>query len=220
MKKAALFDIDGTLVDSNDLHVTAWDEVLREAGFAFERQALHDQIGKGGDSYVPALLPGLDPHEQERIAARHGEVFKARFLRDVHPFPHARDLLARAKQDGFIVVLATSASGEELEHYVGLLDAGDLIDVRTSKDDVARSKPAPDVFAAALDGAGVPPERAVAIGDTPYDVAGAGKCGVATVALLSGGFTAESLQSAGAVALFRDAADLLARYETSPLAKL
>jgi HAD superfamily hydrolase (TIGR01509 family) len=135
----------------------------------------------------------------------------------VRPFAHARDLLVRAKADGLKLALATSASGEELDHYRELLDAADLIDVTTSKDDVENSKPDPDIFQAALAKTGAAPDEALVIGDTPYDVIAAAKCGIRTIALLSGGFPEAELREAGAIAVYEGTADLLARYDQSPI---
>ena len=212
-----LFDIDGTLVDSNEYHVTAWQEVFREAGHDFPRDQIHGQIGKGGDNLLPALLPDLSEEAQEAIAEKHGPRYQKLYLDKVRPFPAARDLLARGKEEGFTVALATSANPEELDHYVELLDAKELIDVTTSKGDVEATKPAPDIFAAAVDKAGVRPEEALVIGDTPYDVIAASKCGIRTIALLSGGFPEAELREAGAVAIYRGTADLLAQYDSSPI---
>lgn len=215
---AILFDLDGTLVDSNDLHVRAWEEVFREGGFEIPADAIRSQIGKGGDNLVPALLPDLDSDRQEALAHRHGEVFKGRYIADVRPFPGARSLLARVREAGSKVVLASSAGGEELDHYVELLDARDLVDAATSKDDVRNSKPDPDIFAAALEKAGAASADAVVVGDTPYDVIAASKCGIRTVAVLSGGFPEQALRDAGAVALYPDVAALLDGFDESPLA--
>lgn len=217
---ALLLDIDGTLVDSNDFHVSAWDEVFREAGYSFGRGAIHQQVGKGGDNFVPAFLPDLPQERQEALAHRHGEIYKGRYMEQVRPFPGARDLLVRAKEDGLALALATSASAAELEHYRGLLDAADLIDFTTSKDDVETSKPAPDIFQAALAKTGVAASQALVIGDTPYDVIAASGCGVRTLALLSGGFALVELQEAGALAVYPGVAALLADYESSPIKNL
>jgi HAD superfamily hydrolase (TIGR01509 family) len=214
---ALLFDIDGTLVDSNEYHVTAWQEVFREAGHDFPREQIHGQIGKGGDNLLPALLPDLGKEEQEAIAAQHGPRYQKLYLDKVRPFPGARDLLRRGKQEGFTIALATSANPEELDHYVRLLDAGELIDVTTSKGDVEATKPAPDIFAAAVSKAGVRPEEALVIGDTPYDVIAAKRAGVQAIGLLSGGFSEDDLRAAGAIAVYQDAADLLARWDSSPI---
>lgn len=215
--KALLFDIDGTLVDSNDFHAKAWQEVFREAGHDLPFDVIHDQVGKGGDNLVPALLPDLSKEEQEKIADGHGPRYRERYMDQVRPFPKARELLERAKQDGFIVALATSANPEELEHYLKLLDAGKLVDLTTDKGDVETTKPAPDIFAAAVKKAGVQPEEALVIGDTPFDVLAAKRAGVGAIALLSGGFSEEDLRAAGALAVYKGAADLLASWDSSPI---
>ena len=216
--KAVLFDIDGTLVDSNDMHVLAWEEAFAGIGASFDRQVIHDQIGKGTDMLVPTLLPDADEATQERLGKAHGDVFKARFLGQVKPFAGAHDLLAAVHAAGRTVVLASSASAEELDHYLGLLDARGLVGATTSADDVERTKPAPDIFATALRKvAPLRADEAIAVGDTPYDVEAAAKCGIATVALRSGKFSDEALRGAGAVALYDGTADLLAGLDHSPL---
>jgi membrane protein len=215
-KKAILFDIDGTLVDSNDLHVTAWDEVLRGAGHNFDRATLHSQIGKGGDNYVPALLPEADEEEQERLKKAHGDAFKRR-IDQVKPFPGARDLLLKVRDSGRKVVLASSASGEELEKHVENLGAAEILEGATSKDDVAHSKPCPDIFQAALERAGVRAEEAVVVGDTPYDIEAARRSGIDAVAVRSGGFPDDTLSDA--VAIYDDVGEILADFERSPLSR-
>ena len=218
--KAILFDIDGTLVDSNDLHVLAWEEAFASIGERFDRQVIHDQIGKGTDMLVPTLLPDLDENAQEELGEAHGSVFKSKFLEQVTPFPHAHDLLAYAHGRGQRVVLASSASAAELEHYLGLLDAHDLIDATTSSDDVENTKPAPDIFAVALGKlGGIDAGEVIVVGDTPYDVEAARKCGITAVALRSGKFSDEALRDAGAIEIYDDVAALLADYGNSPLAR-
>ncbi len=216
---AVLFDIDGTLVDSNDHHVLAWEQAFAGIGERFDRQTIHDQIGKGTDMLVPTLLPDLDDAAQERLGEAHGAAFKSRYLDQVKPFPGARDLLARAHDAGLRVVLASSASKDELDHYLGLLGARDLVDETTSADDVENTKPAPDIFATALKKIGSPPaHEVIVIGDTPYDIEAAAKCGVAAIAVRSGGFSDEALTKAGAIAMYDDVAALLHDYDGSPLA--
>lgn len=218
--KAILFDIDGTLVDSNDMHVLAWEEAFAGIGKSFDRQVIHDQIGKGTDMLVPTLLPDLDEEGQDKLGEAHGSVFKAKFLEQAKAFPHAHDLLAHAHKLGQQVVLASSASAAELEHYLGLLDAHDLIDATTSSDDVENTKPAPDIFAKALDKLdGIDADEVIVVGDTPYDVQAAGKCGIAAVALRSGKFSDAELRDAGAIRIYDDAAALLADYANSPLGR-
>jgi HAD superfamily hydrolase (TIGR01509 family) len=215
--KAILFDIDGTLIDSNDYHIRAWDEVLRAAGHVFTRQELHDQIGKGGDNYVPSLLPQTSEAEADRLSEAHGPIYKERYLSQVRPFPGARDLMVRCRDAGLKVVLATSGKADERDHYVGLLDARDLIDDSTTADDVAHTKPCPDIFDTARRKVGVEASDALVIGDTPYDIAAAKAAGMATVAVRSGGFTDEQL--AGAIAIYDDVAAILADFDHSPLAR-
>ena len=218
--KAVMFDIDGTLVDSNDLHVLAWEEAFRGIGAEFSRQVIHDQIGKGTDMLVPTLLPDLDKAAQEKLGDAHGAIFKARFLDRVQPFAKARDLLVHVHAAGQRVVLASSASKEELDHYLDLLDARELVAATTTADEVVNTKPAPDIFATALKKlAPLAPADVIVVGDTPYDIDAAAKCGVAAVGVRSGRFSDESLADAGAVALYDDVAALLVDYAGSPLGR-
>jgi len=218
--KAILFDIDGTLVDSNDQHVLAWEEAFAGVGKSFSRQTIHDQIGKGTDMLVPTLLPDTDDAAQEQLGEAHGDIFNAKFLQGVKPFPGAHDLLVHVAGGGQKVVLASSASKAELEHYMELLDVRDLVAAITSADDVENTKPAPDIFAVALDKvAPLGPDEVMVVGDTPYDIEAAGKCGIAAVGLRSGKFSDAALREAGAVALYNDVASLLANYPSSPLAR-
>ena len=219
MIKAVLFDIDGTLIDSNELHVEAWRQVFSEAEHPVESDAIRGEIGKGGDNLVPALPPDLPPAEQKALADGHGRIFKQLFLDRARPFPGAREPIRRVHDDGQKVVLASSASDEELQHYVRLLDIEDMVSASTSIDDVRTSKPAPDIFAVALKKVGVAANEAVAVGDTPYDVVSAGKAGIGTVAVLSGGLVRRDLEQAGAVKIYDDVADMLARYDGSPLTR-
>lgn len=217
MPKAILFDIDGTLVDSNHFHVLAWAEALHAAGHDFRLSELHAQIGKGADNYVQTLLPGASDEEAERLGEEHGRLFRQHYFARLKPFPGARDLLARCKEEGLTVVLASSARAEELDHHLDLLDARDLVDGSTGADDVGSSKPCPDVFEAALKTAGVGAGEALVVGDTPYDIEAARKAGIDIVAVRSGLFPDEKL--AGAIALYDDVADILARFDESPLGR-
>lgn len=215
--QAILFDIDGTLVDSNDFHVLAWDEAMRGSGHEIDRQELHDHIGMGGDNYVPALVPGASKEEAERLGEVHGRIYKA-YLPQVRPFPGARDLLQRCKDEGLKVALASSASGEELDFYLRLLECDSIIDAHTSADDVRASKPSPDIFEAARGKLGAPAADTLVVGDTPFDIAAARGAGIRTVAVRSGGFTDEALKDASAI--YDDVATLLARFDASPLSRI
>lgn len=217
--KAVFFDIDGTLVDSNALHVEAWRRAFAEAGHDVDRVAIAGQIGKGADNLVPALLPGTGEDGAQELGDAHGTIFKRDYLAQVRPFPHARDLVQRVHDSGRTVVLASSASEEELKHYLKLLDIEQLVDVSTTIDDAGSSKPAPDIFAIARDKAGVDAEAVIVVGDAPYDMDAARKCGMTRVAVRSGGFADSALKEAGAEYLYADVAALLADFDRSPLAR-
>ncbi|WP_311722314.1 HAD family hydrolase [Sphingomonas sp. BK345] len=216
--KAVLFDIDGTLVDSNDYHVAAWQAVFGQIGATFDDQVVHDQIGKGTDMLVPTLLPNTGEAEQDRIGEERGRIFKANYLEQVKPFVAAKELLVRVKDSGRQVVLASSASSDELAHYLGLLDAREIVGVSTTSDDVEKTKPAPDIFATALKKLSpLSANEVIVVGDSPYDIKAAAKCGIAAVGVRSGKFSDETLTDAGAVALYDNVAALLADFEASPL---
>ena len=216
--KAVFFDIDGTLVDSNDFHVLAWDEALRDHGHRFEHDVIRTQIGKGADQLLPTLIPGIDPVTLKAISKRHGEIFRARYLKQVKAFPCATDLLEMLHVKGKRVLLASSADKPEVSHYVELLKVGSYLAGTVSNDDVNNSKPAGDIFAAALAQVfPMAPSETLAVGDTPYDVQSALRSQIKTIALRSGGFSAETLAGAGAPYLYASVKELFEAIETSPL---
>ncbi len=220
MIKAAIFDLDGTLVDSNELHAQAWQETFRHFGKEIALPELRAQIGKGGDQYLPVFLT---PKEMRTFGAEaekfRGDIYKKKYLAQVRPFPRVRKLLERVRASGKKVALATSGVAAEVDHYRALAKIDDLVDAQTTKDDVARSKPAPDIFLAALHNlGGVPADEAIVIGDSPFDIQAAKKIGLAAIALLCGGFAEDELRATGAAAIFRDPADLLEKFQRSPLA--
>jgi membrane protein len=215
MIRAILFDIDGTLVDSNNFHVLAWAEALHAVGHDFRLAELHAQIGKGADNFVQALLPDATDADAEALGRSHGTLFSRHYMHRLEPFHCARDLLQRCRDEGYTVMLATSASGKELDRHLDVLDARGLVDGWTSADDVERSKPCPDIFAAATRKAGVAPSEALVVGDTPYDIEAAAAAGIRTVAVRSGLFDDEALS--GAIAIYDNVADLLANFDSSPL---
>jgi HAD superfamily hydrolase (TIGR01549 family) len=217
---AAIFDLDGTLLDSNDLHVKAWQETFRHFGKEISVEKLREQIGKGGDQYLPVFLNEREMREiGQQVDEFRGQIFQEKYLPRVRPFPRVRALLERLRSDGKKIALASSGKAEEVDHYAKLAGIDELVESQTTADDVVHSKPKPDVFIAALRTLGnLLPEQAIAVGDTPYDVEAAKKINLPTIALLCGGFPEEALRDAGALAIFRDPADLLDRYYQSPLA--
>lgn len=215
MPRAILFDIDGTLVDSNNFHVLAWAEAFHAAGHDYRLAELHAQIGKGADNYVKALLPDVSDEEAEALGEAHKKLFADHYMHRLKPFPGARALLERCREAGLTVMLATSAHAREVEHHLDLLDARGIVQGWTSADDVGCSKPCPDVFETAARKAGIAPSEALVVGDTPYDIEAAGAAGIRTVAVRSGLFPDAQLQ--GAIALYDNVADLSARFEESPL---
>lgn len=219
MLRAVIFDVDGTIVDSNELHVQSWDEVFRRYGKHFSREKLHAHIGEGGDQYLPNFLSESELREfGAKLEKERGELYKEKYMAKVRPFPRVRDLFERIRRDGKRIALASSGKADELEHYVALCKIKELVDTRTTKDDVAHSKPHSDVFMAALRKLGkLRPDEAIVVGDSPYDVIAAKRIILPTIGLLCGGFPEAELRNVGAVAIFRDAADLLDNYERSPL---
>ncbi len=215
MLKAVIFDVDGTLVDSNDLHIEAWREAFAHYGIGLAYDQIHAQIGKGGDQLIPVFCSQeqVDKFGDELDRLRL-EIFTRDYLPQVRPFPHVRELFERLRDDGLQIALATSSKQTELQSHLENLDVEDLLDGATSADDAEHSKPCPDIFEAALGRLdGVRPSEAVVVGDTPYDAIAAAKAGMQTIALLSGGFSEETLREAGAIEVYVDVADLLEHYE-------
>jgi HAD superfamily hydrolase (TIGR01509 family) len=219
MARAVLFDIDGTLVDSVDLHAQAWQESLARFGKEVPCEEIRSQIGKGGDQLLPVFL---NDEELERfgedLAEHRTGVYQRQYLPWAKPFPGARDLLARLKQGGMLVGLASSCKRVELGYYLRMVGGASLVDAATTAEDVERSKPEPDVFLACLERLALDPGDAVAVGDSPYDAEAAGRAGITTVGVLSGGFEQRDLEAAGCIAIYQDCADLLARLPSTPLA--
>ncbi|XYD08334.1 HAD family hydrolase [Methylobacterium sp. NMS12] len=219
--RAVIFDIDGTLLDSVDLHARAWVEAFAHFGVTTDFADVRRQIGKGGDELMPVFLPEERvAREGETIEAYRSDLFKRRYLSEVRPFPGVRPLFEHIRSAGLEIALASSGKRPEVEHYTEVLEIGDLVDVSTSSDDADRSKPHPDIFEAALEKLdGVSRDAIIVVGDTPYDAEAAAKAGLRTVGLLCGGFPEADLRAAGCVAIYRDPADLLDRFAQSPLAE-
>lgn len=220
MIRGVIFDLDGTLVDSNELHVLAWQETFRHFGKEIPLERLREQIGKGGDQYLPVFLTEREMQEfGEKADKYRGEVFKKKYLSQVKPFPKVRELFERLRADGRKIALASSGKDDEVHHYEKLLGIRGMVDCMTTADQVAHSKPKADVFIAALNLLALAASEAIAIGDTPYDIEGAKKVELPVIGVLCGGFSEQVLRDEGALAIFRDPADLLERYYQSPLGR-
>jgi HAD superfamily hydrolase (TIGR01549 family) len=212
---AAVLDIDGTLVDSNYFHAIAWYRAMREHDHTLPMWRIHRAIGMGGDQMIAALL-GDEVEERQGDAIRDAE--KERYVAlidEVQPLEGARGLIEDLKRSGHRVVLASSAKPEEVEHYLDLLDARELADAWTTSGDVEHTKPAPDLVEVALQKIGGGP--AVMIGDSVYDAEAAGNAGIATVAVLTGGFSDSELLKAGARIVFRSIVELRECLSWTPL---
>ena len=218
MIKGIIFDVDGTLVDSVDLHAEAWQRVLARWGHDIPLATVRSQIGKGGDQLLPVFLSRAEiKRDGEAIEAERGALFKSDYLDRVRPFPQVAALFRHVLGRGQRIALGTSGKPEELEHHKTLLGIDKLAIEQTTAEDAARSKPHPDIFEAALDRLQLPADQVIAVGDTPYDVIAAKRAGLRCIGLLCGGFPIEDLTQAGSVALFKDPADLLDRFAASPL---
>ncbi|MBO1019391.1 HAD family hydrolase [Methylobacterium sp. SD274] len=217
--RAVIFDIDGTLLDSVDLHAQAWVDAFAHFGVETDPALVRRQIGKGGDELMPVFLPpDRVAREGETIEAYRSDLFKREYLDRVRPFPGVRALFERIRAADLRIALGSSGKKDEVEHYQELLGIADLVDVVTSSDDVERSKPHPDIFESALKKlAPLEPRSIVVVGDTPYDAEAAAKAGLSTIGVLCGGFPAADLSKAGCIAIYRDPQDLLAGFDRSPL---
>ena len=212
-----IFDVDGTLVDSNGQHAAAWVEALTEAGYDVRFERVRALIGKGGDKVLPELTGESDDSPRgKELSARRSAIFREKYLPHLAGLPGARELVRRLRDEGHQVGIATSAKEQELQGLLRAAHVEDLFEHRTSSDDADRSKPDPDIIHAALRRMGAAASDAVMIGDTPYDVAAASRAGVRTIAFRSGGWGDADL--ADAVAIYDGPEHLLREYDRSILA--
>ncbi|MFF8801174.1 MULTISPECIES: HAD family hydrolase [unclassified Methylobacterium] len=217
--RAVVFDIDGTLLDSVDLHARAWVEAFAQFEIETEEAQVRRQIGKGGDQLLPVFVDEARlARDGEAIESYRSDLFKRDYLPLARPFPGVRVLLSHVRDAGQIVALASSGKASEVENYQKILGITDLVDVVTTADDAERSKPHPDIFEAVLGKLpDLPKEAVMVVGDTPYDVQAAAKAGLSAIGVLCGGFPEAELSAAGCVAIYRDPQDLLDGYARSPL---
>jgi HAD superfamily hydrolase (TIGR01509 family) len=214
---AAILDIDGTLVDTNYHHAIAWYRAFRQHDEVLPIWRIHRHIGMGGDHLIKALCSDeVDEEKGEDIRAAEKALYMALIV-EVEPLRGARDLIVDLKERGHAVVLASSAKQKEVDHYLDLLDARDLVDDWTSSADVESTKPDPDLVQAALEKAGA--GEAVMVGDSTWDCEAAKRAGIETVAVLTGGFSEAELEDAGAVAVYQSIDELRQSIDETPLGR-
>ena len=220
--QGAILDVDGTLVLSNDAHAQGWVEAFAAFGYEVKFEQVRPLIGMGGDQIVPKFAPGLDSKEGKgkEIADRRKELIINKFGSKLAPANGARELLQKMQQEGLKLLIATSATSQELSVLLKAARVDDLLsqDEAATSSDAEKSKPEPDIVEVALSKLGMQPEAAVMLADTPYDIESAFKAGVGVIAFRCGGFDDSQLKDA--IAIYNDPADLLAQYDSSPLASV
>ncbi|MBV9485293.1 MAG: HAD family hydrolase [Frankiaceae bacterium] len=215
MAAGVLFDVDGTLVDTNYHHVVAWADAFERAGHRVPMSRLHGLIGQGSERLVETVLG----HTDEAIVDGHADFYAPRLQR-LQPFDGAADLLRKCKDSGLTVVLATSAASHDAEHMLDTLGVADVVDHVTTNDDADASKPAPDIVEAALEACGLKAADCVFIGDSVWDVKAAQRAGMPCIGVLTGGIDERVLREAGAHSIFEGVRDLLERFQDSLLGEL
>ena len=219
--KGVLLDIDGTLVESNDAHAQAWVEAFAAYEYNVQFDQVRPLIGMGADQLVPRLIPELSGEEGEgkQIADRRKELILNKFGETLHPTPGARQLIEKLKQDGYELIISSSATTEELSVLLKAAQVEDVLDqnMATTSSDAKASKPAPDLIEATLKKGQLKADEAILLGDAPYDIQAANAAGVGVIAFRTGGFSDQQL--ANAIAIYDSPADLLAHYDQSVLVK-
>jgi HAD superfamily hydrolase (TIGR01509 family) len=213
----AILDVDGTIVLSNDAHANAWVRAFADYGYEVSFDQVRPLVGMGGDRIVPQLAPGLNSEEGagKKIADRRKALILNEYGDRLSPTKGARDLVKKMQSEGLRLIVASSATTQEMDLLLKVARVNDLLPDFVTSDDAKASKPNPDIVEAALRKAHLSPEQTVMLGDTPYDIESAGKAGVGVIALRSGGFSDRVLE--GAIAIYDDPADLLEHYDRSPL---
>lgn len=195
--KGIIFDVDGTLVDSNDLHADCWVEAFAHFGKRADWDVVRGQIGKGGDLLVPDLCNAREMQRfGEALKKFRTQLYTEKYMPRVKPFPRVRELFEALRRRGVKLALASSANPEEVEYTTQLLGVGELLEGSTSKRDAEHSKPSPEIFRAALDQLGTAVERTMTVGDTPYDILASHRAALPIAAVLSGGFGRDALAKA------------------------
>ena len=218
MLEGVIFDIDGTLVDSNDAHAQSWVDTFAEAGYDVPFDVVRPLIGMGADKLLPKTI-GVkhDSEAGKKLIKRRSEIFCKKYLPTLRPLEGSRALVLRVRADGLKAIVATSAKDEELQGLLKAAEVADLMEEKATASDAKRSKPDPDIVEAAMEASGISPRNLVMIGDTPYDIEAATRAKVRTIAFRSGGWSDAHLR--GAVEIYGGPADLLAHYDSSLLRK-
>ena len=214
--QGVIFDVDGTLVDSNDAHAQSWVDTFAEAGYSVPFDVVRPLIGMGGDKLLPKAA-GIthDSDEGKKLTKRRSEIFREKYLPKLEPLKGSRALVERVRKAGLKPLVATSAKEEELKGLLKAAQVADTMEERATASDAKKSKPDPDIVQAAIEESGLTADELIMIGDTPYDVEAASRAGVRTIAFRSGGWGDADLS--GASAIYDGPADLLAQYENSLL---
>jgi HAD superfamily hydrolase (TIGR01549 family) len=212
--RGVIFDVDGTLIDSVDLHARAWHETLLHFGKRVTYEEVRSQIGKGGDQLLPVFF------SEEELSLRgplieqwRSDLYKSQYMKRIRAFPSVRQLFIELLRLDLKLALASSAKSDELDVYKQVAQIDDLIDASTTADDAKRSKPHPDIFQAALNRLKIPPKDVIVVGDTPWDAIAAHRAGMRCIGVLCGGFAAEDLRANGCFVIRKDPADLLAHLD-------
>lgn len=217
--QGVILDVDGTLVLSNDAHAQAWVDAFAAYGYEVPFEQVRPLIGMGGDQVIPKVMPGLtkDEGDGKAISERRKELIINKYGPKLQPTNGARQLVQHLKDAGLQLIVASSATTQELEVLLKVAQVDDLLKEITTSSDAEASKPAPDIVEAALSKLKMQPDQVLMIGDTPYDIKSADAAGVGVIAVRCGDF--DDAQLAGAKAIYDDPADLLAHYADSPLGR-
>ena len=218
MLKGIIFDVDGTLVDSNDAHAESWVDTFAEAGYEVPFSSVRPLIGMGADKLLPRTI-GISSESEEgkKLIKRRSEIFKTSYMPRLRALPGSRELVQRVKKDGLKAIVATSARDQELKDLLKAARVDDLMEERATASDAKKSKPDPDIVQAAIEESDIPPQELIMIGDTPYDIEAAARAQVRCIAFRSGGWTDDKLE--GAVEIYDGPADLLKSYDSSIIRK-
>jgi HAD superfamily hydrolase (TIGR01549 family) len=219
MVQAVIFDVDGTIIDSIDLHIESWKRAFQQFGKECSYEPIRRQIGKGGDEFLAVFFSREElDRVRNDLENYRSELFKREYLPKAKAFPRVRELFERIKHDGKKIALASTGKEEEIKIYKQMAQIEDITDTVASSEDVKHSKPHRDIFSAAVHKLGdIASDRVIAIGDTRYDAEAAGKIGARTIGVLCGAGNRDELCKAGCIAIYKDPADLLEQYGCSPL---